>query len=359
MKIEVRELQQEDRDGFIELMKSRPELAGGDKAERRTEVVWHMAFENPQADGNPTYFVAVSEGRILAHLGRMPTMFYCGGELEAASYVHDLYVHPEVRERGGGFFTSMRLYRKAEAASPSFCTFIWTNEVNIGLQQARKYEQLWVHGLVKPLAVDKQIESRVPVAPVAAAGKQLARLGLRAIDRGLALASSAGRHRIERLERFDERVDSLAQRVGPVMGTAPAKTAAYLTWKYSRWPDLDWAAFGLFDTRGQLFGLVVIVFADGVTDTGTLAELVVDPKDSASIRRLVLAATRFCRTRGATRVACMATDEDLLTTLRQLLFFPRQREPLFLAKVDAGARPDSLRKLSAWHLSYGDSEGAL
>ena len=91
----------------VKLCESRPRL-GRLGAERRASIVEWVAFHNPVSDGNPTYFVGVQGDRVLAHLGRMPTLFNVHGRLETASYLHDLYVHPDLRnQQAQGFFLTM------------------------------------------------------------------------------------------------------------------------------------------------------------------------------------------------------------------------------------------------------------
>ena len=107
-KITVRGLQRSDMTSFADLCRTREEL-DETGVKLRTSVVEHIAFENPVDDGAPTYFVGIQDGRVISHLGRMPTRFGIDGRVEAGSYFHDLYVHPDIRKLGGqGFFLSMK-----------------------------------------------------------------------------------------------------------------------------------------------------------------------------------------------------------------------------------------------------------
>ena len=177
----VRELRTSDMPSFIELCKSRDTLEG-DAAERRAAVVEWLAFNNPAADGAPTYFVGVQGDRVIAHLGRMPTRFTINGAIESGSYFHDLYVHPEVRaRRGQGFFLAMNMYRAAEKASAGFCVCIWTNEINIAMQKARKYQQMWTVRYRKVISLDSRIDRLAPTQ-IANIAKPIVRNILAACD---------------------------------------------------------------------------------------------------------------------------------------------------------------------------------
>ena len=90
---EIRALTPEDLPGMGLLMQSRNDLVGGEVQKRLKLIEW-LAFENPFANGEPTYFIAVENGCIIAHLGRMPVEFMARGRCCKGYFIHDLYVHP-------------------------------------------------------------------------------------------------------------------------------------------------------------------------------------------------------------------------------------------------------------------------
>lgn len=380
MKPKIRALAPRDMDSFVELCAHRPGLSRRD-AERRGEVVAWIAFHNPDADGDPGYFVVADGDRILGHLGRMPTRFYVEGRPHLASYVHDLFVHPELQRGGRGLFLAMQLYRAAEQASKSFCVLVWTNEINIRIQQARKYEQLWTRRYAKLLRADGLIgkaadraAARVaaqvahPAAgqvghraagAVTAIARPLAAGALRVSDRLLSVGARA-QGRIERIARFDDRFDRAAARLGPRLGIAPIKTQDYLRWKYAARPALDTATYGVLNRSGELDGYAVVCVPSGQYHDSYLLELVADPDDERTIAALCYRAIVHCRDEGAYALSCMATDPRFARVLRHFLFLPREpRYPLFRANADRYPNPAALARADAWHLSYGDSEGPV
>lgn len=355
MSLPIRELRPTDLDAFASLCVARG--LEPDVARRRAEQVLWTAFENPEADGNPCYFVATDGERLVGHLGRMPTLFQMDGYREVGSFIHDLFVHPEVRARGRGFFTSMDLYRAAEKACPSFAVLVWTNEINIRLQKVRKYEQRWVYGYSKPLCLDAKIDRSVPIAPLASAGKAAVRAAIHAADIALAAINRSDRA-IERVEAFDDRFDRLADRLAPTLGICPVKSRRYLEWKYAGWPHQHWECFAVA-SGADLLGFAVVVDSD-TAPVCTIAELVAEPEDTATLRALVQASIHHCRGTGRRSLAAMATDPRFTPVLERHLFLHRPpKQPLFLAMTERARNPDLLRRPTAWHLSYGDSEGAL
>lgn len=354
MKTEIRELRPSDMESFVELCESRPGL-GRLGAERRAAIVEWVAFHNPVSDGNPTYFVGVQGDRVMAHLGRMPTIFNIRGQRELASYFHDLYVHPDLRkEQAQGFFLTMKLYRKAEKASQSFCAMVWTNEINISLQKARKYQQMWTDRRVMVLGLSQKVGERVP-GPIQVPTTAALRGLITATNwaNGLRLKSKA---RVESFDRFDERFDELAERSAPNLGIAPYKDQQYLNWKYVDRPGLGASRFQLLDENGRLAGFSVVVHPDS-TRTASIAELVVADNDRAAIHALLDKTISHLRNVGADRIEAVASDGPYAAALHERIFRRDARIPLFLAKAGRSPQSDFLNRPSNWHMSLGDSEG--
>jgi hypothetical protein len=324
-------------------------------AERRAAIVEWVAFHNPVDDGNPTYFVGAQGDRVLAHLGRMPTVFNVRGEQEMASYFHDLYVHPEIRkEQAQGFFLTMKLYREAEKASKGFCAMVWTNKINIALQKARKYQQMWTDRRVLVLGVSQKVNRTLP----GVLGKPVS-IALRGMLTGANWANGQRLHvdaRVEEFQRFDERFDELAKRSAATIGIAPYKSHEYLNWKYVDRPGLGASRFQILDASGRLAGYCVVVHPDS-TLTASIAEVVVVDNDRGTIHALLEGAIRHLRSLGADRIEAVASDGPYARALHERIFRRDARIPLFLAKTERSPNAAYLARASHWHLGLGDSEG--
>lgn len=356
-KISIRPMVPEDRDAFLELTAHRPGFDRG-AAERRTDVIWHIAFENPTSDGAPTYFVATDGRRLLCHMGRMPTWFFVEGRRHLAAFAHDLFAHPELQASGSGFFVTMKLYKSVEDACRSFCGLLWTNEINIKLQQARKYDQLWVKRWVRPLEADRIIHQRLDFLPEPLKGvaRMAGRFAIRVGDVALRTAHSGDR--TEAIPRADARFDALADRVGPLLGTAPVKDRAYVDWKYFRWPHLRKSVFGVPDRLGGLRGFIVLREPDAPHEPGRILDLVASPDDDAALQALVALSIRHFRARGCPRVECMATAPALADALARFFFVQRPPDkPLFFLNGHKYDNVEHLRRLETWCHAFGDSEG--
>lgn len=350
----IRPMVPDDRRAFCELTASRPGYDAR-KADERTSVIWHIAFQNPTSDGQPTYFVASRGQRILCHMGRMPTWFWVGGKRHLASFAHDLFGHPELQATGRGFFVTMKLYKSVEDACASFCGLVWTNEINVKLQQSRKYDQLWTTPWIRPLDATRALSRLKLPGPLSKVASSLATLGLRSFDAAAALAL---RSKMEVVKDFDGRFDRLTERVGPLLGIAPIKTSAYLNWRYRDWPYLRTTTLALTGDLGELRGYVVLREPSAGEDTGRILDIVADPTDDRALMALAAAALRHYRRRDLARVECVSTAPSVQRALKRLLFVERGEPlPLFFLNANKFDDPGFLKKAEHWHHVFGDSEG--
>lgn len=352
--IEIRPMREGDFDAFAALTSERP---GYDleRAKARTSVIWHIAFENPTSDGKPTYYVAAKGDRLLCHMGRMPTWFWIKGQRHLASFAHDLFGHPELQATGRGFFVTMKLYKAVETACPSFCGLVWTNEINVKLQQARRYDQMWTKPWVRLMSADRLVSKLALPARIETMAKWFARAGLGVFDRSAALIL---RKKVERITRFDPRFDDFAARVGPDLGIAPIKDAAYLNWRYPTWPTLKTTSLALADRSGTLRGFVVLRDPDRLSEGGRILDLVFHPDDVAGGLALGAAALQHYADLGVERIESLATAPASQRILRALLFVPRGAElPVFFLNGEKFADRTLLSEIKNWHHTFGDSEG--
>jgi hypothetical protein len=353
-KIEIRPMTVEDREAFTVLTSHRP---GFDRAmaEARTALIWHIAFENPVVDGTPTFFVATDGARILCHMGRMPTVFWVRGERRRASFAHDLFAHPELQATGAGFFVTMKLYKTVESACESFCGLAWTNEINVKLQQARKYHQMWVRRWARPLTLRPQLEKLPVPASLRYAADVAGTFALRGFEELRQL-------RLPRATRFDapfdSRFDALAERIGSRLGICPDKTAEYLTWKYRRWPNITTTTYVLEGGTGGLRGFIVLRDGRSGDKGGYILDVAYDPRDLEAGQSLIAASLAHFRETGVQGVWCTLSSPILKRAFGSHLFVERPPDnPFFIMNAEKFEDPHLLRCLDAWNHQRGDSEG--
>jgi len=355
MKFSIRALKLEDEPAYADLCAARPRLARAD-AEERARLVQFLAFQNPTSDGEPTYFVVESGDRLMGHMGRMPTWFWLGGRRHLATFAHDLFVHPELQASGQGFFATMRLYQAVERASKSFIAMCWTNDINIRMQQTRHYSQLWVERRVRPMRVDGKLGPLRRWDALERAATTVGNLAFRGIDNALSIAS--GRRNLVEVAEPDARFDDLAERVGPTMGIAPVKDAAYLRYKYVARPGLTTKIIGAESAPGRLIGFIVLRDVQGPRNVGTILDLCASPDDVATCEALLGASLRFYRQREVGSIEAIVTSEEIGKALKRVGFVRRgDKLPLFFTNGGSSGKGPLLADVASWHHVYGDSEG--
>ncbi len=356
MKFIVRELRSDDEAAYAALVAARPRQTPESAAER-ARLVQHLAFRNPTSDGAPTYFVVEGGGRLLGHMGRMPTWYWIEGRRHLATFAHDLFIHPDLQTSGQAFFATMRLYQAVEKASRSFVAMCWTNDINVRLQQTRKYDQLWVDRLVRPMRVDGKLDVLRRVRPAlesvaTRAGNAL----LRVAD--TALRASGGDRPTLEVRMLDARFDDLTERIGPTMGIAPVKDAAYLRYKYVGRPGLETRIFAAESAPDRLVGFVVLREDSGPRAIGTILDLCAQPDDTRTVDALLGRVLRFYAQRQVGSIEAVSTDPRMARHLARIGFLRRgDKLPFFYANGALYPRPRVLREVTSWHHVYGDSEG--
>ncbi len=351
MSLAVRAMVPDDLPAFEALTRLRPGFDEA-RAATRTRVIEHLAFRNPVSDGAPTYFVAADGDRLLVHLGRMPTRFFVGGVEERGAFGHDLFSDPELRANGRAFFTTMQLYRAIEQATGGVLALAWTNELNVELQRSRGVTELWVRRWVRPLELSSQSARWQALAEHERA---LTRTLFGVVD-ALAGLRFARERSVRKEQDVDARFDELAERVGPRLGIAPVKDAAYLRWKYLTHPALRVALYSA-SRAGELCGFVVVRERTEPREPSRILELVADPEDEVTLGVLVSAAIEHARTSGARTIDALATEPAIARALRGMLFFERPPNmPLFFLDRSE-RRAERTLSIERWNHAFGDSEG--
>jgi hypothetical protein len=177
------------------------------------------------------------------------------------------------------------------------------------------------------------------------------------VDAALRTARIGERRCLEE-RAFDKRFDDLAERVGPTMGIAPVKDAAYLRYKYDGRPGLSTVCFAAESAPGHLAGFVVLRDVSGPREVGTVLDLSANPDDAATYHALLGEVLRHYAERGVGSVEAMGTDPRVVAHLTRFGFVQRgEKFPFFFANGRSYGRPEVLRDVTHWHHAYGDSEG--
>lgn len=354
-KTTVRALERNDIEKMRELLLNREDL-DPQKVDRRLKIIEWIAFNNPYAGREPTYFIAHDGEKIVAHLGRMPLEFRIKGKVRKGYFAHDLFVHPDYR-KGSGFFIVSSLYRAVEKQSDSFCCLVWTTDLNLELQRRRGYVETSCERYYKffdpypklKKAVKPEMAARIASGPL----KLLFWVGDLVLTAGKIDSTS-----IDKIASFDPRFDELNSRIAGKVGICVNKTSKYLNWRYLNKP------FGGFDVfaaskNGIILGFIVLnITPKSDSLDGTIVDLMTDPDDRQTISALLKTAIIFFKQKGVQTIRCCMSDDRYSSALRKFLFFKDhiKREPVMMANLDKCEDKNDIAQIKNWHLTYGASD---
>lgn len=147
---------------------------------------------------------------------------------------------------------------------------------------------------------------------------------------------------VESPKAFDERFDRLWKRAAQRFRVIGERSADYLTWRFSKCPDIKYETFTL-TRRGELLGYVVW-YRDN--DSICIADMLAD-EDSTAL--LLSEFTRLARKRQATaiRLACFAPPE-FYQQLQAAGFSRRQDSCAVLVRMSAS--------IDGWFLTMADHD---
>lgn len=357
--IRIRGLKPDDMPKICELLRTRQELDEEGVQKRKILMEW-CAFKNPFAGDEITYFIAEDQENIVAHIGRMPMKFIMNGELQNGYYIHDLYVHPEYRKKGMGFFLSMSLYKALEDNSDSFCVGPWHNSINLELHRKRGYRELCADKYVRIFnpsdKLKKIIKKDFAVKLLSAIGKSV----LAVAEFCVRLYHYRNIKKTIKVNRFDFNFDNLAQRLSSKIRISPLKSSSYLNWKYIDLPYSKIEALAV-NKEGRIAGFVVL----GISSTvgypeGTIIDISSDPEDKVSVCSLCKGALDYFKERKVSSVKCCLTDPRFIETFRKFFFIKVSGAyPFTIANINKAKDRNYMLNINNWHLTSGDSDGHM
>ncbi len=356
--VKIRGIKETDLQQLKQLLRTRDNISEN-SALRRWELLQWLAFKNPFTNGQPTYFVAEDKGNVVGHLGLMPMKFLINGHLEPGYFMQDLYVHPEYRKRGMGFFISMALYNQMEKEAKSFICGLWASPLNLKMLQKRGYENLQAEKYVRiidPRAIQKVIRSKtlkIMVYPIL-------RIVLGFINY-VTLRDTFSRIRVSRVQRFRKEFDEFLQGIQDKFTICPLKDSTYLNWKYIDRPYSENVVFAAY--RGETLSGYIVLSPKTKSGyiKGHILDLMADPEDKATIKKLCKTAILHYKKEGVYSVHSYITHPKLKSCLKRLLFIKdTMKDSVFLANLHKCKIPtEILVDISNWYVNYGDSDGFM
>lgn len=356
--VKIRGIKNTDLNELKHLLKTREGISN-EAAIKRLELLQWLAFKNPFSNGQPTYLIAEDDGKIVGHLGLMPMKFLINGNLQFGYFMQDLYVHPDYRKKGMGFFISMALYNRMEEEAKSFICGLWASPLNLKMLEKRGYVKMEAEKYVRildPRALQKfkgNKTIKILLYP-------LLKLGLGFLNFSM-LTYKFSRIQISKLDRFGPEFDEFLENIRGKFTIVPHKTSTYLNWKYIDRPHNGNVIF-VARHKGTITGYIVLApkTKSGYIK-GHILDLTAAPNDKATIRSLCQAAILHYRKEGVYSVHSYLTHSKTKLCFKRLFFIKdAAKDPVFLTNLEKCHLPQNvLINISNWYVNYGDSDGFM
>ncbi len=360
----IRGLKREDFNEIKNLIATRASI-DNEGVKKRVELMEWLAFSNPSADlEETTYFVVENQGKIIAFHGRMPNYFFIDGKSHKGYYVHDLYVDPEYRKMGKGFWITMSLANAIEKESTALICLSGMTSLNLQMQRRRKYLEtnadIYWKTLIPYKAVQKAIKNRRLAKWISVTCSKIIRI----ID--IATKPKVGVFgRILQVKRFDASFDSFLGKVIPKMGFQTYKDSQYLNWKYIDRPYSHEVIYAVEKER-NIFGFIILAFQkyeDHITCK--VVDFMADPQDNNTILALLNKAIKLSREKNVTTIQCVITNKVFKKVLKKLWFYKGKgsggRKTLMLGNLNCldSISQNKISNINNWHFTDSESDAEM
>ena len=229
------------------------------------------------------------------------------------------------------------------------------NDINVQLQNSRKYDRCTSIAMVHVLRADSQIQRIGALGPMRQVRKPAAGSCCVASTRRCRRCISR-RHRANRSVRQALR-QMLTDRIGRRMCVAPRERC----WPTSTTNKREDPSSTRNASRrsaprraSRLRRLRKLAPGEKV---GTILEMVAARDDVHTTLSLIHVAIHYYRQLNAQQIEAAASDPVFVALYERALFLKRNELPFSLANPLKYRFPDTVREIKKWHLSYGDSEG--
>jgi len=321
--------------------------------------------ENPASSADfPAFLVAEAEGEIVGVHGLLPLRMRVGSHELTAACACDFAVSPSARGVGVGLkvqamkpsISPVHLSTSANHAAQRLTVALGGSDIGAGMVSYVKPLRL------SPLLAERLDRTtgrnwvRIARAPTLMAGRLLD--GAWNLSRALRPSSTIPQATLREVAEFDERYDNFANRILPADSVHVIRDAAYLNWRYSRYPFKGIRSFELVRGEELLgFGVVHLHEDPSGTTSSSLLELAGHPDVPAAISVLLDEACRRSIEGRAATVSARAASPEIVEILLGSGFHRRERT--YSPCTVKGATADLAEILSddsRWHLSLGDGD---
>lgn len=359
MDVRVRQATLEDQERIGQFL----QIAYQDRAQCKFPARWLWLFvNNPFRGGRGLpIWLAELDGQIVGQTCEMIVPLKMADSVHPAAWGVDFIVLPEFRRHGIG-----RLLQRAQTDYHDIFMALSMSPISrhgltsLGFTEANPAAELYKLIRILPEQARGMVDNKLGT------GHILSRVcAIRCVAMGLAILlnfltwlrdlvrrrEGARTITIEPVERFGDELDQLWVRLAPRFPVIVERSAAYLNWKFTEQPDMNYDKF--VARCGQTVCGYVVTRAGRPPEAkmGIIADLFAAPDDGAVIRRLLLHAVTHLRRKGVHYIIAASSVPEYVDHFLKY-GFKKTREviPMFRGKT-AGQHPTN-----GWFLSMGDHD---
>jgi len=328
-----------DRTAVEELFRRMRGAEAADAVLRR----WEWQYEqNPALDGrDPLIWLLRCDGDVIGQYATMPVRLSISGREIDAAWGMDVMILPEHQGKGLGRLLFETWDRHVGAS------------IGLGLTDASHslFKKLQWPDMGRVPRLVKRLSPRALNAPE------------RPLDRALRTARSAVATwrplsaDVREIQRFDDRVTRLWERVGGRFAFAVRRDATYLNWKLCDAPHVTYTIAAVH--RGdEMRGYAAIRHAEqqGMR-VMILADFLADPDDPDALRLLLRWVERHAFAAKADVIRVFVTHEAFTNTMIAAGYVTGPATLRLVAKINALDLPSAYYGSSSdWHVTIGDSD---
>jgi len=353
---QIRAFKEGDEEGILRLFK---DVFGKD----RTIEEWQWRFENNPA-GKSIIYVAVEDEKVIGHYAVSPAVFYIHGKEHVGMQEVDLMVSPEYTKglkKAGVFLRLGKSLYKAVTENGIKFTFGFPNQnsspVGSKMLGWQAVAEIPLYSLyLRANIINEKLKGNPLKKTIAVFLFRIYFFCCKLI-RILILKKCTA---IERVDKFDERADTLWEDSKPHYEILTARTKEYLNWRYFSLPSKEYMVFGLHshDTLAGYIVLKIIRAERGMYKEGLIIDIFTE-WDNADVAKLLLvkAIEYFERKKCDVVRVWMMLDFFYSNVLHQL-GFKRASSKITLFINTMGEDPINEKlKTSKWFLQMADSDG--
>lgn len=319
---------------------------------------WEWLYaKNPCNPGDvPQLWIFEKDGAFVGHLGSMPVLLKVGDRYHNASWSMAMFSVPEYRNRGIGVML-MNEWIKSIPVSLGLGSTPDSYPLFHGEEWIRPGEG-YVPTFIKILDAEFFFKKRVKNKLLLKLFSALGNAGLKFLNEALfRKASSREDCHVEKVARFDERIDAFWERVSSKFKVMVVRNKTYLNWKFAEQPLVSYDIYQV--SCGERVSGYVILRVLPHKKTGWIVDFLADPDDEKTMQCLISHCIFYfdCQYPETQAIYAPFLGKRFEKYFTKYGFWKRKSPMFFFVRINNSAvSKEILSEADHWFVTKGDSD---